>query len=293
MTAPPEPVFILCPGRSFSSVVCAALGEHPQMYGLPELYLFTADTVGGLFEVAEERGSHVLHGLMRVLAQLHEGDQGEEAVARAWDWLDQRAAWTTAAVYRHLAEAVAPRRCIDKTPSYGHPRNLERLWRAFPHARFLHLARHPRPTGQSLLKTIDRKRRGGGANPAMVEDYWYRAHRAIIDFTAQLPPGQSLYLQGEAFLTAPDDWLRQICVWLGLDWGEAALAAMKHPETSPYARPGPINAPYGNNPGFLDDPRLRIGAPAPASLKGALDWMPDDGGFAKPTIDLARRLGYH
>src|SRR5260221_9464285 len=31
-----DPVFILALPRSFSSVVCGMLGQHPQMYGLPE-----------------------------------------------------------------------------------------------------------------------------------------------------------------------------------------------------------------------------------------------------------------
>ena len=31
-----EPLFILAPPRSFTSVVCAMIGNHPQMLGLPE-----------------------------------------------------------------------------------------------------------------------------------------------------------------------------------------------------------------------------------------------------------------
>ena len=42
-----HPLLILASSRSFTSVICAALGQHPQMYELPELHLFVADTLAG------------------------------------------------------------------------------------------------------------------------------------------------------------------------------------------------------------------------------------------------------
>ena len=37
-----QPVFLLATARSFSSVVTAMIGQHPQLAGLPELKLFCA-----------------------------------------------------------------------------------------------------------------------------------------------------------------------------------------------------------------------------------------------------------
>lgn len=37
-----EPLFILAPPRSFTSVVCAMIGQHPDMCGLPEVNLAIA-----------------------------------------------------------------------------------------------------------------------------------------------------------------------------------------------------------------------------------------------------------
>ena len=51
-----SPLFILCPGRSFSSVVSAAIGQHPQLYDVPEIYLAIADSVGELLIKAGEQG---------------------------------------------------------------------------------------------------------------------------------------------------------------------------------------------------------------------------------------------
>ena len=62
---PPPPLFILCPGRSFSSVVCGMIGSHPEMFALPELNLFCADTVGELLEMASRPGKrNIRHGLL-------------------------------------------------------------------------------------------------------------------------------------------------------------------------------------------------------------------------------------
>src|SRR5215471_9146479 len=77
------PLFILAPPRSFTSVVCAMLGQHPQMYGLPELHLFAAETVRDRTRLAEQKDFNIHHGLLRVIAQLYFGEQSEVTVRAA------------------------------------------------------------------------------------------------------------------------------------------------------------------------------------------------------------------
>lgn len=48
----------------------------------------------------------------------------------------------------------------------------------------------------------------------------------------------------------------------------------------------------GNNPGYLQDPKLRVGGLPEVSLLGPLEWMEDGSGFSEDTIDLARQFGY-
>lgn len=55
-------------------------------------------------------------------------------------------------MFHYLAERVAPRQLVDKSPTQGKPENLVRLQRMFPHANFLHLTRHPRSTGNSFYR---------------------------------------------------------------------------------------------------------------------------------------------
>jgi len=63
---PVAPLILLCPPRSFSTVVCAMLGQHPELYGFPELNLFVVDTVKELLELD---GSYSA-GVVRVLEEV-------------------------------------------------------------------------------------------------------------------------------------------------------------------------------------------------------------------------------
>lgn len=294
-----QPLFILCPGRSFSSVVCSMLGQHPDLYGVPEVNLFLEDTLGGLVDLAQRRHKiHLLDGLVRVLAQLRFGSQTEEAGEQAWGWIDQHLDWSTNRVFHEIADLMAPRQCVDKSPAYaGQMRFLERMHATFPNAFYLHLSRHPRATANSLHRVYAAKAAFGRTdrpvdNPRAVENHWLRTHGNIIEFAQRLPPGQYMRLQGEQLLNDPRTYLPQIVEWLGIRDDTEAMRAMLHPEDSPYAGFGPKCAPYGNNLGFLEDPRLRIGGLPEVSLHGPLEWADTEMEFAPPTFELAHQLGY-
>ncbi len=298
-----RPLFILCPGRSFSSVVCAAIGQHPHLYGLPEVNLALGDTVAELFEIARrKRKKHMLHGLYRVLAQIHHGEQTEATVQDARQWLRSRRSWKTIVMYHYLAEQIAPKNCVDKTPGYSsNIAHLKRLQYMFPDAYYLHLSRHPRPTTQSLYQIHSQKSRQKPESYSTralanientVENHWLKSHQNILDFSRTISRGHYLRLQGELLLADPENYFRQIAEWLKIPTDPAAITAMLHPEHSPYACVGPKGANSGNNPGFLQDPQLRRSAPAPNFLEGALAWSTQNRVFSPASCELARRLGY-
>jgi len=295
--AVPPPLFLITCSRSYSSLVCAMLGQHPEMYGLPELNLAVADRVSGLIRMALSLRPTSLHGLIRAIAELEFGGQTEETVAAARQWLRERADWTTDALFQHCAARVAPRVLVEKSPTatvLG--ANLERLRRAFPEARFLHLTRHPRPTCRSILTLVratDEKTGRSRADSADPERQWRLMNGTAFAFMANLPPGQGMRIRGEDLLSDPDTYLRQICWWLEVRDDDAALAAMKRPEESPFACIGPEPARFGNDPNFLRDPAFRWRPIPPASLDGPLAWGPDpEAGFSAETRALAGVLGY-
>jgi hypothetical protein len=290
----PSPLIILTPMRSFSSVVCAMLGRHPELYGFPELNLFIADRSDELLQVHARR-PHGLHGLLRALAQVNEGRQDQASIEGAQRWLTTHRDWSTRQVFEYLLDQVAPRIGIDKSPrTVLKAEYLRRALNMFPSASFLHLTRHPRATCKSLIGTMQRNKEwGSNLNPEWIdpESVWVRAHQNIVDFTAMLPPGQWMRIRGEDLLAEPDCYLPQICEWLGVAATRDAIEAMMHPEDSPYACPGPPNAALGNDPDFLQNPGLRPGRVAEPSLLGDVEWKPGTT-LGKPALKLARMFGY-
>lgn len=286
---------ILTSPRSFSSVVGGMLGQHPDLYGLPETNLFTADTVQSLIAGYNMVGDQARHGLLRTLAQLHDGEQTVDSIDRAQQWLHDHSHWTTKQVCNHLHELVQPKILVEKSPRMvrrvGH---LKRVYYMYPHASFLHLTRHPRSMAQSQINITSRNKEWNGrldANKIKPQNWWGQCQQNILEFTSMLPEGQCMRIKGEDLLSEPDVYLPQIAEWLGVRTDMEAIESMKHPENSPYACMGPENALYGNDINFLQNPKLRSGRVKEASLVGPLEWAPDQI-FTPAVIKLARQFGY-
>src|ERR1700733_14487443 len=99
-----QPIFILALPRSHSAVVCAMLGQHPQMYGFPETNLFCAPTMEKWREMCDTSRFHMADGLLRAAGQLLYGEQTEASVKAAEGWLSRRSHFTTSLIFETLAE---------------------------------------------------------------------------------------------------------------------------------------------------------------------------------------------
>lgn len=298
------PLFIVAPGRTYTSLISTMLGQHPQAFGLPELNLNAFDTMQRWWDMAK-RSPPTGHGLFRAVAQLHHGHQDPATIVAAQSWLRARTHWSTDKMYRDLADRINPRVIVEKSPLslvIDGERCMERLIRFFPDARFLHLTRHPRSSCKSVLKTEHVKRIVAESRDAYdlsttpptfdPQKLWLQAHARIRQFIGALPSSHGLTMPSETFLTQPDRHLVRVASWLGLRTGRASIDEMKHPERSPFARPGPANAPYGNDLGFMRDPKLRPFRAEPESLEGPLEWRNDGCGFLPEVDVLAREFGY-
>ncbi|HRY14914.1 MAG: sulfotransferase [Candidatus Competibacteraceae bacterium] len=287
-----SPLFVLCTMRSFSSLACAMLGQHPQLYGLPEVNLAVADDLAGVYRFYARR-PHGLHGLWRAIAQLQFGAQTEHTVEQAQQWLAARQRWSSQQLFEWLIARVAPRICVDKSPvTVRHPAFLERLYRMYPKAGYLHLTRHPRSCIDSIRRLQAELDRNQGAQKSQwidAEGIWQRTNQHILHFKSRLAPGQYMHIQGEALLSHPDLYLAQIMEWLDLRTNAAAIRAMHHPENSPYACLGPDNACYGNDPNFLANPHYRW---QPLPVVSLHDPLGRAAQLAPLTLKLARQLGY-
>ena len=321
-----DPVFILAAPRSFSSVVCAMLGQHPDLYGLPETHLFVDDTMDGWWERARGESYRLSHGLVRAVAEIYYGEQTEASVAAATAWLRRRRGETAGIVFEDLGRALFPLTLIDKSPSmvYGVD-SMRRVWSFFPQAKFVHLVRHPRGYCESVLKYMrllerpayqprDRETEPGLApewirtlasfpfspdeapspDDSIVDPQggWHALNANVVTFLDSLPPEQWTTVRGEDLLTRPEAELRKLMLWLGKRTDREAIQRMLHPEQSPYAHFGPPAARLGNDMLFLERPELHPMRARPQSLAGALGWRSDGAGFVPEVVELARSLGY-
>lgn len=314
-TDPVDPLFILAPPRSSTSIICAMLGQHPQMYGLPELNLFSAETLGEWLNLSSQATHKMDHGLLRVTSQLFFGGQSEKAVKRAAGWLRRRSHFTTGALLELIAQNVYPRILVEKSPSVVYQAEfLQRLYRMFPNAKFMHLVRHPRAQGESVMKYLQAlpshdsvwvrylagypslsSREAEAMDPLSDLDPqrgWYALNMNICEFLEAVPKQQKLRVRGEDLLSDPDRILGQIASWIGIKADFRAIAEMKHPERSPYSKLGPRGARFGNDLNFLNDPFFRMRIIKTETLDGPLRWRADGSGFLPEVRDLAREFGY-
>ncbi|WP_016950031.1 sulfotransferase [Anabaena sp. PCC 7108] len=280
-------LIILSPPRSFSSVVSSVIGEHPQLYCFPELHLFVGDTVQEVIDLEYKKAKRYAGspGVLRTLAQLHDGIQTTGSIVRAIAWLNERRDWTTKQLLDYLLEGVKPKIGVEKSPpTSAKPGYIERAYAFYPQAYFLHLTRHPVSARKSMQEfSQDRRARLDNQNESRIETLigWYQIHCNIINFTNSLPAGQTMRIKGEDVLSEPDVYLPQISEWMGLRTDKEAIEAMKHPENSPYAYVGPYPARGGNDPKFMQSPSLRSGRVKEPSLeaffkKEKLDWFSDE-----------------
>jgi len=286
---------ILTTPRSFSSVVGGMLGQHPDLYGMPETNMFTSDTVQGMIAGYNRAGDQARHGLLRILAQLHDGEQTVESIDRAQQWLHEHSGWSIKQLCDHIRELVAPKIIVEKSPRLvSRVMHLRRVYDMYPDALFLHLTRHPRSMAQSQINITSRNSEWNGrldSSKIQPQKWWEQWQRNITEFASMLPEGQCMRIKGEDLLSNPDIYLPQIAEWLGVRTDNEAIAAMKRPEDSPYACMGPENALYGNDVNFLKNPKLRTGKVEEPSLIGPLEWSPDER-FSPALISLARQFGY-
>lgn len=309
-----RPLLILAPPRSFTSVACAALGQHPEMYGVSELQLFGSRTLSHWWRVCSRASFNMQDGLLRVIAELYFGGQTETTIEAARGWLRRRSHCTTGFILEGIARKVYPKIVVEKSPSIVY--RLEYLRRAlsmFPRSRFIHLTRHPVGHGESVVKALAEAEKFGkpphwlldlasypywpnSSGPKSILDIdpqrsWYELNANICEFLKSVPASQQLRIRGEDLLTQPNATITKVAQWLGLRTDAEAIEGATHPERSVYARFGPPNAPMGSDGFFLANPLLRVDTVKAMTLEGPLSWQPTR--ELSPRVKkLAHEFGY-
>jgi hypothetical protein len=254
------------------------IGNHPEMASVAEINLFIADTYAELERIYRVR-PRFQHGLLRTVAELGLGGQSEEDIEAAKTWLDEYKELSTIDIMHDIMSWVEPRSIVDKSPVYVYsPGALDRIKAAFPDARFLHLSRHPRATCESIHKTrqvaamATAGKQLGSDSDMTPETMWLKPHLRIMEVLEDVPQEQKMFLRGELLLSEPRLYLEQIAEWLGISTSPEAIDAMMRPEESPFAKLGPSNARLGNDPAFMESPKLRHYEEQPSDLESPMSW---------------------
>ena len=217
------PLFLLAPPRSYTSLINAMLGQHPQAFGLPELNLFNVNKVKDLWRRVSnkvEGHSNRRHGLLRAVAEIYAGEQTPATIVMANHWAAAREDRDSGEVYRELVARIAPLIPVEKSPAYTiSMKRLSYIYETFPDARFIHLVRHPIPQGRSVMNLND------GIFAYFVNSFEFVYDRAIIDpqiawhdininiynFLDSVPKDQKIRIRGEEFMEHPQRYMKAIC----------------------------------------------------------------------------------
>jgi hypothetical protein len=278
----PEPIFLLCPARSCSTVSVAILAGHPQIYGFPELRTFAGEsyprTVGAMLgeqATRPERPARLIRagqsGPLRSVAEVHEHSQDQRALERAYQWLMLREDWTTVELMDHLMAAVAPQITLEKSPeTVWSDASLAACLASYPHARFIHLTRHPVSSQVSMHRHWARNWPDRTALVAQCASVWYLSHLRISRLLAGLAPEQWIRVRAEDLVNEPGAQLPRILNWLGLACTSEIVAGMCQTENWIYASRGHLGLVCGD-PTFLDSPKLR-GVMLPEGIRFDPSW---------------------
>jgi hypothetical protein len=280
------------------------IGQHPEAFGLPELNLFNVQQTKDLWRnVSDDIGddNNRRQGLLRAVAEIYAGEQTRDAVVMAQHWASARENMMTGDVFVELVNKIDPLIAVEKSPAYTiSVDRMKRIYEAFPDAKFIHLVRHPIPQSKSVMGLND------GIFALFVNAIDFQAERAILDpqiawhdininilnFLDIVPAENQMRIRGELIMENPREELAGICRWLGIRDDEEAVDDMMHPEASPFACFGPVNALFGNDPNFLRGSKFRPHKPRLPAMDAELPWR-DDGKRLRPeVVALAREFGY-
>ena len=230
------------------------------------------------------------------------GEQTDESIEFAEHWCGLRENHTTGEIFNELKDRIHPLIAVDKSPGYTISiERLERIFKACPDARFIHLTRHPIkqcesaielsnalfPAFLNIIEYSDDK--------ALVEPQiaWHDLNINILNFLENsVPKEQYLRMRGEDILGNPEEKFGEICRWLGIRDDAEAIDEMLHPERSPFAGLGPVSALFGNDPNFLKGAKFKKGKLKIPSLDSDLKWRNDGKKLYPQVVELAKEFGY-
>ncbi|HEY8023332.1 MAG TPA: sulfotransferase [Burkholderiaceae bacterium] len=202
IAASARPVFIVGMPRSGTSLAEQILASHPDVFGAGEL---------GFWEMAAARFEQAaINGEVQVPTADAVSLQNELLARFGEQYLQLLRTFSSEA--KHV---------VDKMP--GNFRHLGLIHAVFPHARIIHMQRHPIDTCLSIYF----HQFGAGLDFANdLEDlaHYHRGYQlAMAHWHATLPPESLLDVPYEALVDEQEAWTRKLLNFVGLPWDARCL----------------------------------------------------------------------
>lgn len=94
---------------------------------------------------------------------------------------------------------------------------MAKILHIFPNCKLLHIVRDPRDVATSAMRL------GWAGNAFFAADFWLAAERDLDAARALMKPDQLLSLKYEDLASSPEQKLREVCGFLGLDFDQGLL----------------------------------------------------------------------
>ncbi len=282
-----EPIFILAPPRSGTTLLRVMLAGHPGLFACNELQLLHFETLAEREEAYKGKFALWSEGLVRAVMELNHCG-ADEAKLLLHNFAKQ--GMTTREMFEQLQEWAGDRLLVDKSPSYAIDADaLEKALADFPNARFIHLVRHP----YSMVKSFEKYNMDqvvylhphDFSSQKLGELVWLESHQTTLDFLKKIPENQQFRMVYEDLVQHPETMMHAMCEALDIPFHEGLLEPYKDLDKKMTDGIHPDSRSMGDT---HFDKKGKIEAKKAEDWKGVLE----DNFLCNETWSIAQSLGY-
>lgn len=224
-----QAIFILCTGRSGSTLLRVIMAGHPQLFAPPELYLLSFNTLAERKAAFSGRNNFLAEGVIRAIMEIKNCD-GERA-QEIMEELEVQNLSTKE--FFSLMQSWLPGKIIaDKTPPYAfNPEVLQRAEEEFENPLYIHLLRHPMASIRSMkearLDLLVAMEEEEFSVEQKGELMWSISHQNILEFLKNIPSSRQHQLKYEDLVQHPETTVNRLCEFIGIEFHPDMLEPYK------------------------------------------------------------------